>query len=340
MSTLQRSSRLLAIDGVAVSAVFLVMVIYFSVASPAFLTGDNIYNTFVESISTVLLAAGLTFVLISGGIDLSIGSNIGLSAAATLFVAMTGASTLTAVLAGLVTGLVIGIINGAFVAGVGVSDFIVTLATLSIGAGLLKVFTGRTQLTGTENASFLALARGRILDIPTGVFIAAVILIVLEIILVKTPFGRAIYAAGINANAAFLAGVSVRRIRFSVFVISGVVAGIGGVLLASHLNSVQPGLGGGYELTAIAGCVVGGVSLAGGRGSIWRAALGAFFLSVLSRGLQLIGVDPLWFSIVTGAAIVAAVAFDRGAQKWLQSTLRPAMALKPATNASTTQNAQ
>ena len=340
MSTLQRSSRLLAIDGVAVSAVFLVMVIYFSVASPAFLTGDNIYNTFVESISTVLLAAGLTFVLISGGIDLSIGSNIGLSAAATLFVAMTGASTSTAVLAGLVTGLVIGIINGAFVAGVGVSDFIVTLATLSIGAGLLKVFTGRTQLTGTENASFLALARGRILDIPTGVFIAAVILIVLEIILVKTPFGRAIYAAGINANAAFLAGVSVRRIRFSVFVISGVVAGIGGVLLASHLNSVQPGLGGGYELTAIAGCVVGGVSLAGGRGSIWRAALGAFFLSVLSRGLQLIGVDPLWFSIVTGAAIVAAVAFDRGAQKWLQSTLRPAMTLKPATNASTTQNAQ
>jgi ribose transport system permease protein len=340
MSTLQRPSRLLAIDGVAVSIVFLVMLGYFSVASPAFLTGDNIYNTFVESISTVLLAAGLTFVLISGGIDLSIGSNIGLSAAATLFVAMTGASTLTAVLAGLVTGLVIGTINGAFVAGAGVSDFIVTLATLSIGAGLLKVFTGRTQLTGTDNASFLALAGGRILGIPTGVFIAAAVLVVLEIILVKTPFGRAVYATGVNANAAFLAGVSVRRIRFSVFVISGVVAGIGGVLLASHLNSVQPGLGGGYELTAIAGCVVGGVSLAGGRGSIWRAALGAFFLSVLSRGLQLIGVDPLWFSIVTGAAIVAAVAFDRGAQRWLQSSLRPARALKTAADAPVTQNAQ
>ena len=174
------------------------------------------------------------------------------------------------------------------------------------------------------------MAGGRILGIPTGVFFAAVILVVLEVILVKTPFGRTVYAIGINANAAFLAGVSVRRVRFSVFVISGLVAGVGGVLLASHLNSVQPGLGGGYELTAIAGCVVGGVSLAGGRGSIWRAALGAFFLSVLSRGLQLIGVDPLWFSIVTGAAIVAAVAFDRGAQKWLQSTLRPASALTPA----------
>lgn len=165
--------------------------------------------------------------------------------------------------------------------------------------------------------------------------ITAVILLILEVALIKTPFGRTIYAVGINPNAAYLAAVSVRRTKFAVFIISGVIAGIGGVLLASHLNSVQPGLGGGYELTAIAGCVVGGVALAGGRGSIWRAALGAFFLSILSRGLQLIGVDPLWFSIVTGAAIVAAVAFDRGAQKWLQSTFRP---VSPA--AAATQNAQ
>ena len=196
------------------------------------------------------------------------------------------------------------------------------------------------MLTGTNNESFLALAGGRLPGTPTGVFVAGVVLVILEIVLVKTPFGRAVYAAGINANAAFLAGVSVRRVRFSVFVISGVVAGIGGVLLASHLNSVQPGLGGGYELTAIAGCVVGGVSLAGGRGSIWRAALGALFLSVLSRGLQLIGVDPLWFSIVTGAAIVAAVAFDRGPRV---AAVRPYVrrsVLEDRRRAPTTQNAQ
>ncbi|MGN7252842.1 ABC transporter permease [Arthrobacter sp. SAFR-014] len=323
MSIFQRSSRVLAIDGIAVSIVFLIMCVYFALASPYFLSPDNIYNTFVESVSAVLLAAGLTFVLISGGIDLSIGSNIGLSAAATLFATMNGAPTVLAVLAGIATGLIFGLVNGAFVAGLGVSDFIVTLATLSIGAGVLQVFTARTQLTGTADSSFLALAGGKIAGIPTGVLITAVILLILEVALIKTPFGRTIYAVGINPNAAYLAAVSVRRTKFSVFIISGIVAGIGGVLLASHLNSVQPGLGGGYELTAIAGCVVGGVALAGGRGSIWRAALGAFFLSILSRGLQLIGVDPLWFSIVTGAAIVAAVAFDRGAQKWLQSTLRP-----------------
>lgn len=335
MSIFQRSSRVLAIDGVAVSIVFLIMCVYFAIASPYFLSPDNIYNTFVESVSAVLLAAGLTFVLISGGIDLSIGSNIGLSAAATLFAVMNGAPTVLAVLAGIATGLIFGLVNGAFVAGLGVSDFIVTLATLSIGAGVLQVFTARTQLTGTADSSFLALAGGKIAGIPTGVLITAVILLILEVALIKTPFGRTIYAVGINPNAAYLAAVSVRRTKFSVFIISGIIAGIGGVLLASHLNSVQPGLGGGYELTAIAGCVVGGVALAGGRGSIWRAALGAFFLSILSRGLQLIGVDPLWFSIVTGAAIVAAVAFDRGAQKWLQSTLRPVSPVAAAT-----QNAQ
>jgi ribose transport system permease protein len=335
MNIFQRSSRVLAIDGVAVSVVFLVMCVYFSIASPFFLSPDNIYNTFVESVSAVLLAAGLTFVLISGGIDLSVGSNIGLSAAATLFAIMNGAPTVLAVLAGIATGLIIGFVNGTFVAGLGVSDFIVTLATLSIGAGVLQVFSARTQLTGTADGSFLALAGGKIAGIPTGVLITVVILVILEVVLVKTPFGRTVYAVGINPNAAYLAAISVRKTKFAVFVISGIVAGIGGVLLASHLNSVQPGLGGGYELTAIAGCVVGGVALAGGRGSIWRAALGAFFLSILSRGLQLIGVDPLWFSIVTGAAIVAAVAFDRGAQKWLQSTLRPASPLTVAT-----QNAQ
>lgn len=335
MSIFQRSSRVLAIDGAAVSIVFLIMCAYFAITSPYFLSPDNIHNTFVESVSAVLLAAGLTFVLISGGIDLSIGSNIGLSAAMTLFASMNGAPTVLALLAGVATGLIFGLVNGAFIAGLGVSDFIVTLATLSVGAGVLQVFSASTQLTGTADSSFLALAGGEVAGIPTGVLIAVVILFVLEIALIKTPFGRTVYAVGINPNAAYLAAVSVRRTKFLVFVISGIVAGIGGVLLASHLNSVQPGLGGGYELTAIAGCVVGGVALAGGRGSIWRAALGAFFLSVLSRGLQLIGVDPLWFSIVTGAAIVAAVAFDRGAQKWLQSTLRPE---SPVTVA--TQNAQ
>lgn len=323
MTGIPRLSRFLAVDGVAISAVFVAMCLYFSFASPYFLSADNIHNTFVESIPAVLLAAGLTYVLISGGIDLSVGSNIGLSAAAALATAMTGAPLFISILAGIGTGLAFGIVNGTLVARVGLNDFIVTLATLSIGAGMLKVFTASVPLTGTSDESFLMLTGGSLLGIPSGLVIALLVLLLLEILLVKTPFGRSIYATGINQDAAFLAGVQVRRVQFSVFVVSGVVAGIAGVLLASHLNSVQPGLGVGYELNAIAGAVVGGVALAGGRGSIWRAVLGAFLLSVLSRGLQLIGMDPLWFSIVTGAAIVAAVAFDRGAQAWLLAARRP-----------------
>jgi len=155
------------------------------------------------------------------------------------------------------------------------------------------------------------------------VLIAAVVIGVLEFVLVATSFGRTIYAAGINGRAAHLAGVSVRRLRLQVYLLSGSVAGFAGVLLASHLNSVQPGLGSGYELTAIAAAVLGGVSLAGGRGSVWRAVLGALFLVTLSQGLQLLGVDPLWFAIVTGASIVAAVAFDRAIQRLAGSLLQP-----------------
>lgn len=324
MTGIPRFSRFLAVDGVAISAVFVAMCLYFSFASPYFLSADNIYNIVVESIPAVLLAAGLTYVLISGGIDLSVGSNIGLSAAAALATTMAGAPLLISILAGVGTGLAFGIINGALVAGVGLNDFIVTLATLSVGAGLLKVFTATVPLTGTSDESFLQLTRGSFLGIPAGVVITLLVLVALELLLLKTPFGRSIYATGINQEAAYLAGVRVRRVRFSVFLVSGVIAGAAGVLLASHLNSVQPGLGVGYELNAIAGAVVGGVALAGGRGSIWRAVLGAFLLSVLSRGLQLIGMDPLWFSIVTGAAIVAAVAFDRGAQAWLLAAPRAA----------------
>lgn len=326
MSTNRSLKRFLAIDGVAVTVVFVIMCVGFAIASPYFLTSENIYNTFVESVSAILLAAGMTYVLISGGIDLSVGSSIGLSAASTLFVSMNGAPLIVAVAAGLVTGLVFGLVNGSLIAGLGVSDFIVTLATLSIGAGILKVFTTNEPLTGTSDAALLGLTSASIFGVPAGVVIMVILLVLLEIALIRTPFGRKTYAVGVNPKAAFLAGTSVRSVSFQVYLISGIVAGAAGVLLASHLNSVQPGLGGGYELNAIAACVIGGVSLAGGRGSIWRAAVGAFFLSVLSRGMQLIGVDPLWFQIVTGAAIVAAVAFDRGAQRWLHTVRRPTVA--------------
>jgi ribose/xylose/arabinose/galactoside ABC-type transport system permease subunit len=315
MTITQRLSRVFSAEGAVMAAVLVAMILFFTVKSPFFMTTKNIDALLVESTFIVLLAGGMTFVLIVGGIDLSVGSVLGLSAATTLWALMSGWPLGAGILAGIATGAAAGLINGGIIAYLGVNAFIVTLAMLSITAGLLEVLTSKVQLTGVKDSAFLSMTAGRVLGIPTAVVIAAVVIVALEFVLVYTPFGRSVFASGIGPRAAALAGVPVRRTRLQVYVLSGALAGTAGVLLASHLNSVQPGLGGGYELTAIAAAVIGGISLAGGRGSVWRAVLGALFLGVLSNGLNLLGVDPLWFTIVTGLSIVAAVALDRLVQR-------------------------
>jgi ribose/xylose/arabinose/galactoside ABC-type transport system permease subunit len=324
MSLRTRLTQALAIDGLPVAAALALAVVFFSLASPFFLTQENISNLLAQSLFVIILAAGMTFVLIVGGFDLSVGAATGLSAATTMLVLMNGGALPLGILAGIATGMAFGIINGFFIAVMEINAFIVTLATLSIGAGALQVLTTGTQLTGVSLPAFAWLTKGSILGIPSGVVVALVIVAALEWVLLFTTFGRTIFAVGTNPRAAFLAGIPVRRLTFSVYLLSGTIAGLAGVLLASHLNSVQPGLGQGYELSAIAAAVLGGVSLAGGRGSVWRAVIGALFLATMAQGLQLIGVDPLWFSIVTGASIVIAVAFDRAVQQWVIKQLAAA----------------
>lgn len=321
MSIRERFARIVSINGLPVAAALVVAVLFFSIASPYFMTGENIRNLLIQSVFIVILAAGLTFVLIAGGIDLSVGSTTGLSAAMTLMTLMNGAPLPLGLLAGVTTGLLVGLINAFFIAILQINAFIVTLATLSIGAGALQVITTTNQLTGVQSDAFAAITKGNFFGVPTGVVVAIIVLAVLEWVLVATSFGRKVFAIGTNSKAAYLAGTNVRGMTFGVYVLSGIVAGIAGVLLASYLNSVQPGLGGGYELTAIAAAVLGGVSLAGGRGSVWRAVIGALFLATLSQGLQIVGVDPMWFNIVTGSSIVIAVAFDRAVQRWVRTQL-------------------
>jgi ribose/xylose/arabinose/galactoside ABC-type transport system permease subunit len=323
MSAQRRLVGALTVEGVAVAIAFVGTAVFFSLATDVFLTPGNIRNLLVESTFIVLITAGMTYALIIGGFDLSVGSVIGLSAGTTLFTLQQGAPLPLAVLVGVGTGLAVGFFNGFIIAVVGVNDFIVTLSTLGICAGLLQVLTSRVQLTGVDSAAFAAITDTVILGVPSPIIIAVAVIVVLEVVLVATPYGRSVYAAGINRRAAHLAGVNVRRLRLSVYVLSGVVTGFAGVLLASHLNSVQPGLGAGYELQAIAAAVIGGVSLAGGRGRVWQGVVGALFLSMLNQGLQLMGVDPSWFAIVVGASIVVAVAFDRMMQRVAVALLRP-----------------
>jgi ribose/xylose/arabinose/galactoside ABC-type transport system permease subunit len=325
MSARNRVITTLNLEGFAVALAFVLTALFFSVSTDVFLTTGNLRNLLVESTFIVIITAGMTYALIVGGFDLSVGSVIGLSAGTTLFTLQQGAPLSVGILAGVVTGLAVGSFNGFVIAVLGVNDFIVTLASLGITAGLLQVLTSKVQLTGVDTHGFTALTDTVILGIPSPILIAVAVILVLEAVLAYTPYGRTVYAAGINGRAALLAGVNVRRLRLSVYVLSGVVAGFGGVLLASHLNSVQPGLGAGYELQAIAAAVIGGISLSGGRGKVWQGVVGALFLSMLNQGLQLMGVDPSWFAIVTGASIVVAVGFDRAMQRLAGSLLKSAV---------------
>lgn len=326
-----RLLRLISTEGVTVAIALAALLVFFSLRSEFFLTGENIRNLLVQSVFVLIVALGMTFVLIGGGIDLSVGSVLGLSAGTTLLVLQQGLPVPVALVAGLATGVAVGIVNGLIISRLGINDFIVTLATLGIAAGLLQVLSSKTNLIGVDSATFAYLANGSPLGIPFPVVLGAALVLTLELTLHRTAFGRSVFAIGINARAAHLAGINVGRVRFGVYVLSGVLASFAGILLASRLNSVQPGLGGGYELTAIAAVVIGGTSIAGGRGSIWRSVVGALLLGVLNNGLQLLSVDPVWFTIITGISIAVAVALDQAVQRFVVSRLRgPSESRRPA----------
>jgi ribose/xylose/arabinose/galactoside ABC-type transport system permease subunit len=221
-----------------------------------------------------------------------------------------------AIPAGLLTGAVLGLINGLIITRLGISDFIVTLAMLAIARGVLQLITESRPLRGIESETFSALTSGSVAGITLPVIIAVVIVVVLAVVLAGTSFGRSVFAIGINRRAAHLSGIDVAQVRLKVYVLSGLLAAAAGILLASRLSSVQPGLGTNYELVAIAAAVIGGTSLAGGRGTLWGTVIGALILGVLENGLRLLEVSAFWFTIVTGVVIVLAVIFDQALQRF------------------------
>lgn len=316
MRSQSKFSKIIAIEGVVILAAFVLMVIFFSLKAESFLIPDSIRYYINEAVPIFIIIVGLTFVIIAGGIDLSIGSVLGLSAGTSLMVSMWGWPFWMAVIVGVLTGLAFGLLNAVIITIFRVNDFIVTLGTLYIAAGALTVLTDNVQLIGTDDTNFQRISDMSFLGLTSSIWIALVIIVVAELVLLKSPFGRRIFATGIGEVPALISGINTQRAKFGAYLISGGLAGFGGVLLASHLNSVQSGLAGGYELTAIAGAVLGGISLAGGRGSVWRAIVGALFLTTLNQGLLLMGINPLIFQIVTGLCILVGVVIDRGVFKF------------------------
>ena len=290
--------------------VLLVAVGALTLASPEFLTGNNLANLARQVAIFGILAIGQLVVILTGGIDLSVGSILGLAGAVTAQLLVSGVPIIPAILIGVVVGGVLGIANGVLVTRFKLPPFIATLGMLGIARGIVLVITDANTIQGLPDG-FQTVANGTVLGIPNLLIIFAIITAIAWFVLNRTVFGRYVYAVGSNPEAARLAGVPVAMVTTAVYVISGVLAAVGGVLLTSRLGAGVPTAGTGFELQAIAACVIGGASLSGARGSAIGAACGALIIGVLNNGGNLLAINAFYLQIAIGALVLVAVGFDQ-----------------------------
>lgn len=297
--------------GILVFLVLLCLIAALSV--PGFWNGDNWYNLGNLTVFVLILAVGMTVVLISGGIDLSVGSVAGLCGGVVASLMGGGTPMPVAFLVALVVGAGIGLINGLLITKLKISDFIATLAMLGVARGALYVWTDGIPFVDYINDAYYKIGglEKLVWEITVPMIVAIVVAVAVTGMLRLTAFGRHIYAIGSNRDAARLSGVRVDRIRVSVYVLSGFLAALTGILLAGRNTTVQPQMGENYEFDAIAAAVMGGAALAGGRGRVLGAVLGAFTLIVIQNIIFLANVSPTWSRVVTGVIILVAVMADR-----------------------------
>ena len=282
-----------------------------SFASPYFFTADNALGVAQAFSLTVIAAIGQTMAIITGGIDLSVGSVLALSGLSTGMLLATGVPLVPAVITGLIVGMIFGACNGFLITRVGLPPFIATLGMLSIGRGLVYVFTKGYPVTVPRGEELLLqVGQGYVGIVPVPVIIMLVSTVVATIFLSKTTQGRYIYAVGGNEEAARLAGINVSRVKMFVYIMSGVLAAVSGIILLSRLVSAQPSAGLGFELPVIPAAIIGGTSLVGGEGTALGAVLGAAIIGVLENGMVLLGVNTYAQQAVTGGVILLAVGLD------------------------------
>jgi ribose/xylose/arabinose/galactoside ABC-type transport system permease subunit len=292
-----------------VAGALLLECVAFTALSPHFFSADNLLNVTLQASITAIIAAGMTFVILTGGIDLSVGSVVALSGIVATGALASGVGAPSAVLAALALGAASGGIAGVLVARFGVAPFIATLSLMTVWRGIAFVATGGRPVWDLP-ASFAVLGSGRIAGVPIPTVVMAVVFAAAHVTLTRTRYGRHVVAFGGNPEAARLSGIRTGRICASVYVLCGALAAASGVLLASRMSSGQPNAGLGYELDVIAAVVVGGTSLSGGRGSVLGTLLGALLIAVLRNGLNLLDVDSYVQQVVVGIVILLAVLLD------------------------------
>jgi ribose transport system permease protein len=282
-----------------------------SLLTDRFFSPLNLTNILVQSSIMAVIAIGMTFVIIGGGFDLSVGSTVALAGCIAAMV-IVKLGLVAGVVAGIAAGVAVGLANGVIIAKLGVNPFITTLGMMVLVRGIVYLITGGAPV-GDEGlpSVFIAFGSARFLGIHYLVWVPAVLLLALSLVMKETPYGRRVYATGGNREAAYLSGVPVERIIASTYVWCGALAGVAGVMLAARLQSGQPTAGEFYELTAIAAVVLGGASLQGGEGTLYKSIIGVFIMIVLGNSLNLLNVDSYWQRVAIGVVIIAAAAADR-----------------------------
>jgi ribose transport system permease protein len=308
-----------AVQRVLAFGALIVLFVIFSALKPeSFLQFDNLVGILLATAVNGVLALGVTFVIITGGIDLSVGTVMTLSAVMTgVFITFWGFPVPIGIIAGILTGTLMGLLNGVVIARMKVPPFIATLGMLNIARGLALVISGLKPIYFNDTPIFNQIAMGSALgtivpafSVPNVVLVLFIAAIIASLILTKTVLGRYTFALGSNEEATRLSGVNVNFWKIAIYALGGTFSGLAGVMIAARLNSAQPSLGLGYELDAIAAAVIGGTSLSGGEGSILGTIIGAFIISTLTNGLRILSVPQEWQTVITGAIVILAVYLD------------------------------
>ncbi len=306
----RRWAALLQVRELNVLTALLLVAAVISLATPYFLTTDNLMGVFRSFSLIAIMSIGMVMVIITGGIDLSVGSVMGLSSLMTALGFQSGLPAILCIGGGLLTGLLFGLFNGLLITAVRLPPFIATLGSLSIGRGLMYMLTHGVPLTPDTPDSFALIGQGYVGLVPVPVVIMLAMAVVFSVLMRKTRFGRYVYATGGNEQAARLSGVKTVRVKLLVYMLSGLISSIAGVVSFSRYLSAEPASGFGAELDVIAAAAIGGASLSGGVGSVEGAIIGAALAGIIANGVVLMNIDTYAQQAITGAVILIAVSLD------------------------------
>lgn len=302
-------SRFVNVAGLALALVILAIIVQSQ--SEFFLRQNNLLNIGRAVAVTGVIAAVTTIVLIGGELDLSIGASLGLGGIVAATVLDQGAPLVLVLVAGIVTGLVVGLLNAGLIVGIGVNPLIATLGTMFALRGAAYIWTNGSSVVVFGNEEFAFLGNGKVAGIPFSVIVLGVVFLLVGAILTWTRFGSNVYAIGGDRDASRLAGVPVRRVRITIYLLSAVAAAFAGMMLASVNGSADPISGTGIELVVIGSVILGGTALTGGRGGVVGTLLGVIFLGALANGMNLMGLPGYWQIFVQGVVLIAAVVLDK-----------------------------